>query len=264
MVPGLRYSANLSMLWPDRGPFERFDAAAAAGFRHVEMLFPQQLDLVHVEDRLARNGLSMALFDLYAGDWEAGERGVAALPDRSGELLAQAVEDLDVAARLGTPVVTVLAGRPRPDDDRERCDTVLVENLKALAPYAAERGIVLALEAINGVDVPGYHVRTVDHGAAVVAAVGHEAVGLQLDQYHVAMEGGDPVAVLDAHAARVRHVQIADAPGRHEPGTGTADVAAFLNRLDEHGYQGTVGLEYRPQGDTDAGLGWLPRHLRGR
>jgi hydroxypyruvate isomerase len=262
-VTGLRYSANLSMLWPDRDPYERFDAAAAAGFGVVEMLFPQHLDVTEVEARLAANGLTMVLFDLNAGDWAAGERGIAALPDRVDELHRHALDDLDLAARLGTRVVTVLAGRRAPGTDPAECDRVLVDNLRRLADPAAERGLVLTVEAINGTDVPGFHVTSIAHAAAIVDAVGHEAVGLQFDQYHVVMEGDDPLALLGEHLARIRHVQIADAPGRHEPGTGTAPVREFLARLDEHGYAGAVGLEYVPEGDTDEGLVWLPRELRG-
>lgn len=259
---GLRYSANLSMLWPDRDPYERFDAAAAAGFRRVEMLFPQQLEVSKVEARLAAHGLTMVLFDLYAGDWAAGERGVAALPDRVDELHQHALHDLDLAARLGTSVVTVLAGRHGLETDPTECDRVLVDNLHRLADPAAERGLVLTVEAVNRSDVPGFHVGSIAHAAAIVNGVGHEAVGLQFDQYHVVMEGDDPLGALDEHMARVRHVQIADVPGRHEPGTGTAPIQEFLARLSDHGYAGAIGLEYVPIGDTDTGLNWLPRESR--
>lgn len=263
-MTGLRYSANVSMLWPDRDPYDRFAAAAAAGFRRVEMLFPQLLEVNRVEATLAEHGLTMVLFDLRAGDWAAGERGIAALPDRVDELHEHAVADLDLAARLGTSVVTVLAGRRPAGADPAECDRVLVDNLRRLAGPAADRGLVLAVEAINRTDVPGFHVNTVAHAAAVVAAVGHEAVGVQLDQYHVSMEGEDPLVAFDVHADLLRHVQIADAPGRHEPGTGSAPVRAFLDHLEARGYGGLVGLEYAPAGDTDEGLAWLPAELRGR
>lgn len=258
----LRYAANLSMLWPDKDPYDRFAAAAAAGFRRVEMLFPQHLDVGLVEARLAEHDLTMVLFDLRAGDWPAGERGIAALPDRVDELHEHALADLDLAMRLGTSVVTVLAGRRDADADAAEYDCVLVDNLRRLAGPAADRGLVLTVEAINHTDVPGFHVNAVAHAAAIVEAVGHEAVGVQFDQYHVSMEGGDPLATFDAYADLVRHVQIADAPGRHEPGTGSAPVRAFLDHLKARGYRGVVGLEYAPAGDTDEGLAWLPSELR--
>jgi hydroxypyruvate isomerase len=262
-LTGLRYSANLSMLWPDRDPYDRFAAAAAAGFSRVEMHFPQQLDVDRVASLLTANGLEMALFDLTAGAWADGERGLAALPDRVAEFRAHAVRDIATAARWGTRVLTVLAGRPAPGADPAAGDRTLVDNLRFLAGVVSDHGAVLALEALNGVDVPGYHVGSVDHAAALVAEVGHPAVRLQFDQYHVVMTGGDPIALLDAHLARVAHVQIADAPGRHEPGTGAAPVRAFLDHLDVVAYAGSVGLEYEPLGDTDEGLAWLPRPLRG-
>jgi hydroxypyruvate isomerase len=262
-MTGLRYAANLSMLWPDRDPYDRFAAAAAAGFTRVEMLFPPQLDVDRIAALLTENGLELALFDLTAGIWADGERGLAALPDRVAEFRAHAVRDIATAAALGTGVLTVLAGRPAPGTDPAACDRTLVDNLRYLAGAAADHGAVLALEALNSVDVPGYHVVSVDHAAALVAEVDHPAVRVQFDQYHVVMMGGDPLALLDAHLARVGHVQIADAPGRHEPGTGGAPVRAFLDHLDALDYDGNVGLEYLPLGDTDDGLAWLPRPLRG-
>jgi hydroxypyruvate isomerase len=262
-MTGLRYSANLSLLWPDRDPYDRFAAAAAAGFARVEMHFPQRLDVDRIAGLLMASGLELALFDLTAGAWDEGERGLAALPDRVAEFRAHAVRDIATAAALGTGVLTVLAGRPAPGTDPAACDRTLVGNLRFLAGAAAEHGAVLALEALNTVDVPGYHVVSVDHAAALVAEVDHPAVRVQFDQYHVVMMGGDPLALLDAHLSRIGHVQIADAPGRHEPGTGTAPVRAFLDHLDRLSYDGNVGLEYLPLGDTDNGLGWLPRPLRG-
>lgn len=258
----LRYSANLSMLWPDRAPLERFGAAAAAGFSQVEMLFPQQLDLAAVQRELDDNSLRMALFDLNAGDWADGERGIAALPDRVGEFRELAQRDLAAAAALDTRTMTVLAGI-RPDGvSAAEADDVLLANLDFLAGPAAAQGVTLAVEAINNLDIPGFHVRTVEHAARLVRSVDRPNVRVQFDQYHVCREGQDPVAMLEEVFDLVAHVQIADAPGRHEPGTGQAGVTGFLDRLAALGYTGTVGLEYVPAGDTDAGLAWLRREDR--
>ncbi|MGH8952706.1 MAG: hydroxypyruvate isomerase family protein [Acidimicrobiia bacterium] len=250
------------MLWADRPPLDRFDAAAAAGFTHVEMLFPQTLPGEQLKEKLQSKGLQMALFDFYAGDWEAGERGLAALPDRIEEFRTHWTTDLELASRLGTRTMTVLAGIRPLGADPLALDQILIDNLRALAELAVPMGITLALEAINNTDVPGFHVRTVGHAATVVEAVGMGNVGIQLDQYHVAREYEDPIAHLEAHLERIAHVQIADSPGRHEPGTGTAPIKRFLDRLDELGYQGRVGLEYVPSGDTDASLSWLSRAAR--
>lgn len=258
----LRYAANLSMLWTDRETYARFDAAVEAGFGLVEMLFPQALDVSEVERLLAEHGLRLALFDLHAGDWNAGERGIAALPDRVDEWRDHVADDLQLAARLGTPTLAVLAGIVPDGLPGDVADQTLINNLAAMAGPSAELGITLTLEPINHTDVPGYHVRSAAHAARIVAAVDHPNVGIQFDQYHVSMEHEDPVAQLEQHIGRIGHVQIADAPGRHEPGTGAAPIAAFLGRLEALDYDGVVGLEYRPSRDTDASLAWLARTLR--
>jgi hydroxypyruvate isomerase len=258
----IRYSANLSMLWTDRAPLDRFEAAAAAGFTHVEMLFPQALPPADLEAALAGNGLHMALFDFNAGDWGAGERGIAALPDRIDEFRSHWQAELELASRLGTTTMTVLAGIRPPGADPDEFDRVFLDNLAALAELSSPRGITLAVEAINNTDVPGFHVRTIGQAADLLDRLGVEGVRLQLDQYHVGRESEDPIAHLRDHFERIGHVQIADVPGRHEPGTGTAPIPELLERLEELGYQGRVGWEYLPSGDTDTSLRWLPREAR--
>jgi hydroxypyruvate isomerase len=259
----LRYSANLSMLWPDRDPIDRFAAAARAGFARVEMLFPQQLGSQSVRRQLTENALHMALFDFNAGDWVAGERGIAALPDRVDEFRELAARDLATAAMLGSRTLTVLAGVRPESVSVDEADAVLLGNLRTVAGAAAAQDVVVTVEAINNLDVPGFHVRTIEHAARVVSQLELPNVRVQFDQYHVCREGQDPVAVLEEFFDLIAHVQIADAPGRHEPGTGDAPVRAFLERLRQLGYAGDVGLEYVPAADTDAGLAWLPIGDRG-
>lgn len=258
----VRFAANLSMLWGERDPYDRLDAAAAAGFRYVEMHFPQHLDVNEVARRLDRLGLMMVLFDFHAGDVAAGERGIAALPHRVDEFLEHATRDLEVAERFGTTYMTVPAGIVSESWTSKDHDRTLAQNLTTLAGPAADLGITLTVEALNGTDVPGAHLRTTGDAARIVAAVGLPNVRLQLDQYHSSMEHEDPLAMLARHLDILAHVQIADAPGRHEPGTADAPVTEFVARLDELGYAGFVGLEYHPNGDTDAGLDWLPRERR--
>jgi hydroxypyruvate isomerase len=250
------------MFWTDRPPLERFAAAAAAGFTHVEMLFPQTLPPDQLEHALEVNGLHMALFDFYAGDWDSGERGIAAIPDRVEEFRSHWDADLELAARLQTKTMTVLAGIRPADADPGEFDEALVDNLAGLGERAGGLGITLTLEPINHLDVPGFHVRTIDHAADLVQRSGRDNIAIQLDQYHVGRESEDPIALLEKHFERIRHVQIADVPGRHEPGTGTAPIRAFLERLDQLGYRGRVGLEYIPSTDTDSSLNWLAREAR--
>lgn len=261
---GLRFAANLSMLWTDTEPYGRFDAAAAAGFRSVEMLFPQELDTDRVAERLQTLRLHMALFDLNAGDWAAGERGIAALPDRVQEFRDRAIDDLALARELGTPTLAVLAGK-RPDEvPADVADCTLVDNLRYVAPLAEKQGVTLTLEAINGHDVPGFHLRLVEHAAHVIGLVNHPAVRMQFDQYHVSREGQNPVAEYQRHRGLIAHIQIADAPGRHEPGTGEAPIAAFLDEVEADGYDGVIGLEFHPSSDEDSSLTWLGREARQR
>jgi hydroxypyruvate isomerase len=259
-----RYAANLTMLWPELGdPYARFAAAAAAGFARVERLFLHDLDAGRVGALLADLGLSLVLFDPYPGDWQAGERGLLALPGRESELRESVLAALDTAARLGTRQLNVLAGVIPPGADRERCLATAAANLTELAPAAEAAGVLLLLEAINPHDMPGYALPTIGDAAALVRAVSHPAVALQFDAYHVGRTGGHLLGEIEAAFGLVRHVQVADVPGRHQPGTGSLPLARFLARLDELGYTGAVGLEYLPDGPTDQALAWLPVAQRG-
>jgi hydroxypyruvate isomerase len=259
-----KYAANLTMLWPELGdPYARFAAAAAAGFTRVERLFLHDLDPERVRGLLADLGLSLVLFDPYPGDWQAGERGLLALPGREPECRESVLAALDTAGRLGTGHLNVLAGVIPPGADPGRCLETAAANLAGLAPVAEAAGVTLLLEAINPYDMPGYALPTIGDAAALVRAVSHPAVALQFDAYHVGRTGGDLFREIEATFGLVRHVQVADVPGRHQPGTGALPLAGFLARLDELGYTGAVGLEYLPEGPTDQALAWLPVAQRG-
>lgn len=258
-----RYAANLSMLWPERDPLERFQLAAQSGFRRVEMLFPHQLDTGRVAEALAGNGLEMVVFDPHPGDWAAGERGLLSLPGREGECLETIHAAVELAGKLGAPRLNCLAGLVPEGASPDRCLDVARENLRRAAPVVREAGLTLLVEPINTVDMPGYAVDTLEKGAALVESVGDPVVRLQLDQYHVAMAGGDAIDGLRRYFALVDHVQVADVPGRGQPGTGEAPIPTFLEELDRLGYRGIVGLEYKPQGTTEESLAWLPISARG-
>jgi hydroxypyruvate isomerase len=258
-----RFAANLTMLWQERPVLERFHAAADAGFGRVEILFVHELDPAGVERSLRELDLELVLFDPRPGDWAKGERGLLSLPGREAEFLETVREAIAAAQRFGTRRLNALAGIPPSGVPREEARRTAVANLRAAAPLVTKAGITLLVEAINTVDMPGYFASTADIAADLVQAAESPSVRLQLDQYHVGMMGDDPRAVLRRHFPLVAHVQIADVPGRHQPGTGQQPIAAFLRDLDDLGYTGSVGLEYRPQGPTDESLGWLPRSSRG-
>lgn len=257
-----RFTANLTMLWPGLDVYDRFRAAAEAGFRRVEILFVHPLDPARVERALREFALELVLFDPSAGDWAAGERGLLSVPGREEEFL-QTVRDAALAAkRFGTRRLNALAGIPQ-GVSREQAEETAVANLRAAAPLVESSGATLLVEAINSIDMPGYFADTVERAAALVERADSPSVRLQLDQYHAGMMGTDPIAALRRYAPLVAHVQIADVPGRNQPGTGTQPISAFLEELDKLGYQGSVGLEYKPKGSMDEALAWLPREARG-
>jgi len=247
------------MLWPDLGPFERFDAAAAVGFAQVEMLFPHELDADRLAITLENLDLEMVDFDPYPGDWSGGERGLLALPGREQEFFDGVRDAIALATRIGTTRLNTLVGIPPAGVTDEQARKTVIANLNRVAPLARDAGVTLLVEAINNVDIPGYWAGTVAVAAGLVEAVDHPNVRLQLDQYHAAMAGEDAIECLRTYLPLVAHVQIADAPGRHEPGTGVQPITGFLGELDRLGYDGFVGLEYRPLVDTASSLLWLRR-----
>ncbi len=257
-----RFTANLTMLWPELEQYDRFRAAADAGFHRVEILFVHALDHERVAQQLGEHGLSLELFDPAPGNWEAGERGLVCLPGREAEFLQSIRDALAAAKRFGVPRINALVGVLPGGVSREQGEATALANLRAAAPLARDAGVTILVEPINTVDMPGYFADTVDRGAALVQAVDLPAVRLQLDQYHVGMAGGDARAALERYLPIVEHVQIADVPGRHQPGTGGQPIAEFLADLDRLGYAGSVGLEYRPLGSTEESLQWLPRDAR--
>lgn len=257
-----RFAANLTMLWPELEVYDRFRAAAEAGFRRVEILFVHALDPARVDRALRDLKLELVLFDPAPGDWAAGERGLLSVPGREEEFLATVREAAAAAKRFGTRRLNALAGIPK-GVPREAAQKTAVANLRAAVPLVESIGATLLVEAINSIDMPGYFADTVDRAAALVEEAGSPSVRLQLDQYHAGMMGTDPVAALRKYAPLVAHVQVADVPGRNQPGTGKQPIRAFLEELDRLGYAGSVGLEYKPLGSMDEALAWLPREHRG-
>jgi hydroxypyruvate isomerase len=252
-----RFAANLSFLFDELPFLERFAAATAAGFSGVEFLFPYAHPAAELADRLRAHGLRQALFNLPPGDWNAGERGLAALPDRRTEFQDSVASALAYARALDCPTLHAMAGLVPEGADRETLRETYIDNLRFAADACAADGISVVIEPLNDRDVPGYFLAHVDEAAAIVAAVDRPNVGLQFDCYHVQIMDGDLARRIERHRALIRHVQIAGVPGRHEPDVGEIHYPYLFDLLDRLGYTGWVGCEYRPAATTVAGLGWL-------
>ena len=253
-----KFSANLTFLYQERGFLDRFAAAAADGFPAVEYVSPYEHPPEVVAETLAANGLVQALFNLPAGDWAGGDRGIGCLPDRVGEFRASVDTAIRYGQALGCPKINCLAGFAPPGVDAEALEATLVGNLKYAAPRFADAGIKLLLEPINQRDMPGFYVSTTHHAERLMAAVGSDNVYIQYDIYHTQVMQGDLIPTYARLRDCIAHVQIADNPGRNEPGTGEINYGFVLPELDRLGYDGFVGAEYKPKsGDTTAGLGWM-------
>ena len=254
-----KLAANLSMMFNEVAFLDRFDAAAKAGFKAVEFLFPYDFPAIEIKRRLDANGLTQALFNMPPGDWANGERGLASLPGRVQEFRDNAAKALEYAEILDCKLIHCMAGIPPAGTNPVTAAALYSTNIAWAAEHAKAAGRRLALEPINHRDMPGYHLNTVEQGAAVVDAIGIDRVGLQFDIYHTQITQGDVTKRMEALITRIVHMQIADVPDRHEPGTGEIGWEFVLRRIDELGYQGFVGCEYRPAGDTVAGLAWRTR-----
>ena len=260
----LRYAANLTMLFNEVPFVERFERAAAEGFRAVEFLFAHTVDPAALEQELRRHGLELVLFDPEGGDFPAGDRGYLCDPTRRDHLVKTVEDAIATARRLGCRRLNVLAGN-RPDGvELAEMRRTVVENLRRVAPAARAAGITLLIEALNTWESPRYFLDHSRLGLEIVREVGEPNVRFQYDCYHLQRMEGQLIETLTKNLAWIGHVQIADVPGRHEPGTGEVNYANVLAALEGAGYDGYVGLEYRPSGKTEDSLAWLPRDARGR
>jgi hydroxypyruvate isomerase len=255
-----RFAANLSMMFNEVPFLDRFAAAARAGFKAAEFLFPYEHAAAELRRRLDDSGLVQALFNAPPGDWAAGERGLAALPGRQREFRDGIARALEYAAALDCPLVHVMAGIPPAGTSPVTAAALYAANLAWAAEQAEAAGKRLVIEPINHRDMPGYHLNTLEQGAAVVQAIGRERLAVQFDIYHCQVTEGDISKRLEALMPLVGHIQIADVPARNEPGTGEIGWPYVFRTIDALGYAGWVGCEYRPAGETVAGLGWRERY----
>jgi hydroxypyruvate isomerase len=256
-----KLAANLTMLWNELDFLERFAAAQRAGFKAVEYLFPYAYEKQKLVDHLGQNGLVQALHNLPAGDWAKGERGIACLPERRGEFRDGVGLAIDYAKALGCPKLNCLVGIAPAGADAESLQATLVDNLKFAAAELSKAGIKLLVEPINTRDIPGFFVNRTPQALALFDAVGSPNLFLQYDIYHMQIMEGDLGPTLQRHIARIQHVQIADNPGRNEPGTGEINHAFLFKLLDELKYDGFIGCEYKPKTKTDEGLAWAKPYL---
>ncbi|MCL8207068.1 MAG: hydroxypyruvate isomerase [Actinomycetia bacterium] len=254
-----RFAANLSLLYTDRPFLDRFAAARASGFRAVEFQFAYAFDPEEVRRAAADAGVEVVLFNLPAGDWERGERGIAVDPARREEFREGVERAVAYARALHCPRVNCLAGIRPADVPPEEADRVLADNLRLAAERLAAHNVRLLTEPVNPFDIPGFHLNTTAHAVRVLEAAAHPNLGIQYDIYHAQRTQGELVGTFERLRERIGHIQVADNPGRHEPGTGEIAYRYVFEALDRLGYAGWIGLEYIPAGRTEDGLAWVGR-----
>ena len=257
-----RLAANLSTLFAEVGFMQRFERAARAGFTAVECQFPYEFPSREIAAALDDSGLRMVLHNLPAGDWAAGERGIACHPHRVAEFRAGVDQAMAYAATLGVAQLNCLAGiKPKGIADADARRT-LAENLAFAAARFGAAGIRLLIEPINTFDIPGFLIDRTRQALDLIAEVGSDNLLLQYDIYHMQRMEGDLARTIETNLARIGHLQLADNPGRHEPGTGEINHTFLLDHLDRIGYAGWIGCEYQPATTTEAGLGWAAPYLK--
>jgi hydroxypyruvate isomerase len=251
-----KFAANLSMLFTELPFMDRFEAAATADFTAVEFLFPYAWPADDIKQRLDAHGLTLVLHNLPAGDWSAGERGIACHPDRVDEFRAGVATAITYARVLGVGQLNCLAGIVPAGVSDVVLRQTLIGNLRYAAAELRQAGLRLLIEPINTFDIPGFYLNRTAQAVALLDEVGAANAFVQYDIYHAQRMEGELAVTLQTHLARIGHIQLADNPGRHEPGTGEINYTFLFAHLDRIGYDGWVGCEYKPATSTLAGLGW--------
>ena len=257
----LKIAANLTMMFNEHEFMDRFAAAAKCGFKGVEYLFPYDYPADAIGEQLEKNGLQQVLFDFPAGDWENGDRGIAVQPNRVGEFQDGVALAIEYAKTLGCERLTCLAGTPDDGTDPEVSQRTMIDNLRFAADAASGIGAIVLVEPLNTRDVPGTFVSSSAHGATLVRDSVRDNVRLQFDVYHTQIMEGDLAPKFAQLLSLIGHVQIADNPGRHEPGTGEINYPFVLDFIENSGYGGWIGAEYMPAGETVSGLEWAREYL---
>jgi hydroxypyruvate isomerase len=252
-----RFAANLTMLFTELPFLDRFAAAAKAGFTAVEFLFPYDFDVAEIKTRLVDNKLTLVLHNLPAGDWAKGERGIACHPDRVAEFREGVSKAIAYATALGCPQLNCLSGILPSGVDPVAAQVALVDNLRFAAGELRKANIRLLIEAINPIDIPGFFLNTTKQARDLIRKVGSDNLYVQYDIYHMQITEGDLARTIEANLGAIAHIQLADNPGRNEPGTGEINYTFLFAHLDRIGYRGWIGCEYKPRVSTEAGLGWM-------
>ncbi len=253
-----KFAANLTLLFNEHAFVDRFAAAADAGFKGVEYLFPYAWPAAQLAEALQTNALVQVLHNLPPGDWDAGERGIACHPDRVGEFQDGVGRGIDYALALGCPQLNCLAGIRPEGVDPERALATFIDNLRFAAGALDAAGLKLLIEPINHFDIPGFFLTRTEQAAQIVAAVGADNLFIQYDIYHAQRMEGELANTLSRYLPMIGHMQLADTPGRHEPGTGEINFPFLFRHIDALGYTGWIGCEYKPLADTASGLSWRP------
>jgi hydroxypyruvate isomerase len=254
-----KFAANLTMLFTEVPFLDRFDRAARAGFTAVEFLFPYPYKADEIKRRLDANGLQLVLHNLPAGDWEAGERGVAILPDRVDEFRSGVARAIEYAQTLGVPKLNCLVGKAPSGLGEAALRATLIENLTYAAAQLKRAGLKLLIEPINTFDIPGFYLNRTSQAVGILSEVGADNAYVQYDIYHAQRMEGELAATAQKYIQNIGHVQIADNPGRNEPGTGEINYPFLFAHLDRIGYDGWIGCEYKPATTTEDGLSWRQR-----
>lgn len=256
-----KFCANLSMMYNEVDFLDRFGAAGKAGFKGVEFLFPYAYDKNQLVDLTRKHDLQVILFNMPAGDWNAGDRGMACDPARTAEFQDQVGKSIDYALALGCPQIHCMAGlRPRGVNEGQM-RAAYIANLRFAGKELAKTGLTLLIEAINPRDMPGFYLNYSRQAFDIMHYAAVPNLRFQYDIYHMQIVEGDLAPGIENNLAQIGHIQLADTPGRHEPGTGEINYDFLFRHIDKIGYAGWIGCEYRPAAGTDAGLGWIKPYL---
>ena len=252
-----QFAANLTMLFNESPFMERFEKASKSGFQAVEFLFPYAFPAQEIKQKLDQYQLQLVLHNLPAGDWDAGERGIACLPDRVAEFQTGVEKAIEYAKALGVKQLNCLAGKIPANVDSALVQETFISNLRYAAAELKKANIKLLIEPINTFDIPGFYLSKTQQAIDILNEVGSDNLYIQYDIYHAQRMEGELCRTLETNLSKIAHIQLADNPGRNEPGTGEINYAHLFQFIDSIGYKGWIGCEYKPASNTEAGLGWI-------
>jgi hydroxypyruvate isomerase len=258
----LQFSANLTMLFNEVGFLDRFEMASRAGFKGVEFMFPYEFDKDPISEKLDKYGLEVVLHNIPAGNWAGGERGIACLPDRVGEFQSNVGRAIEYAKALKCPRLNCMAGLGPQGVPSEKVRQTFINNLRFAGAALAKENIRLLIEPINTTDMPGFYLNHTQQALEMMLEINHPNIWLQYDIYHMQIMEGNLINTIRSNIGKIGHMQIADNPGRHEPGTGEINFPNVFRSISETGYTGWIGCEYKPLKGTEEGLTWVKPYVR--